>query len=625
MKRYALLTLIVILHFVTDAQSSFEHLTEKGYSELIEGDITAAKQDLEKALSILPKKLPLEDKAIFFNNLGVAHYQTGEYKKGIDDYSISLGCYRKIGNDSLIAESLHNLGLAYKEIGLYERATKELLQSARTFEKNGNIKELSSAWNAIGNIQRDLGNFEKALEYHQRALRIREKINYDKGIADSYHNIGSVYFDSKQYGKAEIYLLEALRRKRLLENQSNIVNTLSLLGRLYVNKDEPKKAISYLKTAYDMRLEVGNSAKASSSIYYIGTYYATIGDQTKALELFRQAVEMAELSGDRQLLADALLGEIDILKKQKQKDPLIEKYQRLIQTRELIALDVNRKELARLEISYDVERKNREIQLGRKQAKIDRIRIDNQRLKNQQLLGWLIAFALIAFVILLAFYQLRQRKKKIEQQNRELEEQKDEIVHLHHELSHRTKNYFGLLSGILASDKAQARHTETIDVLDINIRRLEAMSMVQHYLLDDSTRQNKEVRLDAYFSKLIDLILLHLFPHGSELRFHKEIDAIYLDYDIAMRLAIVLNELLCNAIEHGLESIEEPELFVSVKQIGTRIQLRVQDNGKGIVNEPIETNTVKGHGLILKLLNKIKGTIEYRNENGCIATVEIPL
>lgn len=623
MVRCSLFTFILLLHFVTGAQTTFDRLTDKGYNELAEGNVTAARRDLEKALSVIPKKLPLEDKAIFFNNLGVARYQCGEYKKGIDDYTAALGYYQKMGNDSLYAESLHNLGLAYKEIGLYERATKELLQSARTFEKNGNLKELSSAWNAIGNIQRDLGDFEKALFYHKKALNIRKNIGYEKGIADSYHNIGSVYFDSQQYEKSEFYLLEALGRKRLLGNQSNLMNTLSLLGRLYINKDEPEKAISYLTSAYNMRLQVGNSAKTASSIYYLGVYYASIGDKTKALELFSHAAEMAEMISDRQLLADALVGEIDLLKKQKQESRLIEKYHQLLQVREQIALDVNRKELARLEISYGVERKDREIQLGKKQAKIDRIRIENQELKNQRLLGWLIVIALLACVISIAFYQLRKRKSYIERQNKELEEQKNEIIYLHNELSHRTKNYFGLLSGILQSDKLRARSKETIEVLDINIRRLEAMSMVQHYLLDSSARQNKEVRLDAYFSKLIDLILLHLFPHGSELRFHQEIEVIYLDYDIAMRLAIVLNELLCNALEHGFETVEHPELFISVKQIGRQIRLLVRDNGKGISEEEIHSTTQNGVGLVSKLVQKMNGTIHYKNENGCVATVEI--
>src|SRR3989344_578961 len=381
----------------------------------------------------------------------------------------------------------------------------------------------------------------------------------------------------------------------------------------------------YWNSAYEMRAEMGNSAKAASSIYYLGTYYASTGDRSKALELFRQAQEMARSSSDHLLLADALLGEINVLKTSKGNDPLLEKYQELVETREKGVNDANRKEMARLEIEYDVERKEREIDLRRKQAKLDGIRIENQTLRNQRLIGWIIGLSLLACLVSAMFYQIRRRKKYIEVQNRELEEQRDEITHLHQELSHRTKNYFGLLGGILKSDKLQVTHPEATKVLEENIRRLEAMSLVQKYLLDDSTHQNKEIRLDTYLTHVIDTVVLNLFPGRNKLKLLCEIDAIYLDYDIAMRLAIALNELICNAIEHGLLQSGTPELGVSIKRSENGLELIVKDNGPGITEQQMQAQSVKGQGLLVKLLHKMNGTIRYSNNNGCVATVHIDI
>ena len=624
MIRYALFLLSLLYCFQAFAQADFNSLTDKGYQELSDGKPATARQTLEQAFKVLPKALPPEVKADFFNNLGVAYYQTGAYKKGLDAYELSLDAYKKLKNDSLIAGALLNLGLAYKEIGAFKQATSVLTNAARLSEHYGNQQELSAAWNAIGNIQRETGNYVKALEYHRRALSIRKAIGYDKGTADSYHNIGAVYLEWEHYDQAETYLLEALERKKVLNNQSNTVNTLSALGRLYVAKQEHQKALSYLNTAYTMREEAGNSAKAASSLYYLGTYYVSIGDRSKALELFRQAQDMARSSHDHSLLSDALMSEINLLKVSRGNDPLLEKYQELVETRERGAKDENQKEMTRLEIEYDVERKEREIAMQRKQAKLDRIRIENEGLRNQQLIGWIIGLALLALTISLFLYQMRSRKRYIELQNTELEEQKDEITHLHQELSHRTKNYFGLLSGILKSDKLQVKHPEARTVLEENIRRLEAMSLVQHYLLDDSSRRHKEVRLDAYLSKLIDLVVLHLFPRGSDLKLVRDIDAIYLDYDVAMRLAIALNELMCNAIEHGLAQSNAPALTVSVKQLEKGVELVVRDNGPGS-DQQLPSNAIKGQVLITKLLHKVGGTIHYRNDGGCIATINVSL
>lgn len=605
------------------SQNTFNALSDKGREELSEGNSVAARKTLEQALRVLPKNLDSELKADFFNNLGVAYYQTGSYKKGLDAYELSLDVYKTLKNDSLVAGALLNLGIAYKDIGAFKRATSVLTNGARLSEHYGNQKELSAAWSAIGSIQRETENYEKALEYHQRALRIRKLIGYDKGIADSYHNIGTVYLEWKRYRQAEKYLLEALERKKILNNQSNTVNTLSALGRLYVAKHDSKKALFYLNNAYEMRKEAGNSSKAASSLYFLGTYYESIRDLSKAMELFRQAQEMARSSKDHSLLADALLSEINLLKKSKVNHQLLEKYQELVETRERGAIDENMKEMARLEVEYDVERKEREIDLGRKQAKLDKIRIENQGLRNQQLIGWIIGLSILAFTISILFYQIRRRKRQIEIQNHELEEQKNEITYLHQELSHRTKNYFGLLGGILKSDKLQVKHPEAVEVLEENIRRLDAMSLLQHFLLDDSTKDNKEVQLEAYFTKLIDLIILNLFPQGSHLKVVKKIEPVYLDYDVTMRLAIVLNELICNAIEHGLININMPELVVCVTKNKSGIELIVKDNGPGITQQQAESVEVKGQHLIAKLLQKMNGTIRYNNDNGCEVTVKV--
>lgn len=623
MKAYTLFLLNVLCWPLLFGQTSFNALTDKGYQELSDGNAEAARQTLERALRVLPTELKLGAKADFYSNLGVAYYQTGDYRKGIDAYKLSLGVYQQIDNDSLVAGALLNLGLAYKEIGAFKQATKELTNAARLSERYGNRQELSAAWNAIGNIQKDAGNFSKALVYHQRALRIRKDIRYNKGIADSYHNIGTLYLEWKRYKEAEQYLLEALQRKKVLNNQSNLVNTLSSLGRLYLALREPKKALTYLNSAYELRLEAGNSTKAASSLYYLGTYYASVGNPTKALELFRQTQDIARTYHDTPLLADALEGEIHILERKAGNSPLIEKYQDLINSREKEAEDANRKEAARLEVEYDVERKEQEIKLRRKQSKLDHMRIENEELRNQQLVSWLIGLTLAMLVASLLLYQIRKRKRYIELQNQELHEQRDEIKHLHQELSHRTKNYFILLSGILKSDKAHVKHEETYKVLQQNIRRLDAMSLVQHYLLDDSARRNKEVRLDAYLGKLVDLIVYNLFPNGSDLKLTREINAIHLDYDSAMRLAISLNELLCNAVEHGLIHSQTPELFVSVKQSGKKIEMCVRDNGPGIEEQQIRSKAIKGQELIAKLLQKVGGTVTYHNDNGCVAIVGI--
>ncbi|WP_343637086.1 tetratricopeptide repeat protein [Fluviicola sp.] len=625
MLRYLLFLFVLVLSTGTNGQSKFHRLLDQGGQSLLDGDIPQAKVFLQQALKIIPEKLDPEERSVFYNNLGVVYYQTGEYKQCIDWYLQELEIYRKAGNDSLAAGALHNLGLVYHEIGLSKKAMQELLGSARDFERLGNQKELASAWNSIGVMQLDLGNFEKALTYHERALRIREKIRYAKGIADSYNNIGDVHLAWKHYAKAEIYLQEALRQKKGLDNQSNLINTLCSLGKLYIAVGESKKAYSYLHDAYTIGKTIGNSPKVAESMCYLAAYYSSLGEEKKAMEIYHRTQTMARTSSDWTLLQDALQGEIALIENKRPGVEVVEKYRELLATKEKVTKELNSKELARLEISYDVERKNAELKLRRKQAKID-------RLSNQRLTGWLVAVGGIALFAGLAFYQTQRRKKQeeilrkqAEDLQRQAEIQRDKIKHLHQELSHRTKNYFSMLSGILRSDRKKASNEEVIRVLDMNIHRLEAMSKVQGYLLVNSEQWDKNVQLDAYLNHLISELLMNLLPAENDLQLEKELDSIFIDYDKAMRIAIVLNELICNAIEHGLAGVTKPVLAISLKSHDNNVILTVQDNGPGLPEELLKSKTVKGRDIISKLLSSVNGVVTYHNENGCKAAVTIAL
>ncbi len=621
MKLTILTGMICLLLSPLRAQNLFDGLREKGYAKLEEGEYLRAYEYLREAGNHLPPELNLGDRAIFFNDLGVASYRVGSYKAGINYHKKALEYYRKIGTDSLIAESLFNLALDYKEIGLFERAAEQLIESARIFEKDGSLKKLSGAWNALGNIHRELKNYDKALNYLLQALELRVQIKYEKGIADSYHNIGQIYLEQKRMEQAEKYLSEALMRKQKLKSRSNELSTLTLLGKLYLEKDQPHKAFSYLNKAYNLRLEAQNAPKIASSLFYLGNYYAQTGNRIKAYNVLRQCEQLALKSSDYSLASDALKIEIQLLLKEGNEHVLVQKYQALLEADKKAEIDEHRRQIAKLDIAYDVERKNNDLASLHKKALLDRAKIENERLKNMQLRVGLALIAIILFIIIFAWYRLRKNKRYIESQNLELAFQKQEISHLHRELSHRTKNYFGLLSAILHSDLKTAMHEETRWAIRRIKHRLDSMSKVQEYLSGPS-RITNEVQLKNYLIDITEALTFGLNSDPEKIRTITHIEPVLLDYDKAMRLGIALSELVCNSVEHGFHNQQNPELEVHLKRDQDFLVMTVRDNGSGFpAGDPqITTN---GLALIRSILSKIDGILEYTNDAGCVARVRI--
>ena len=82
----------------------------------------------------------------------------------------------------------------------------------------------------------------------------------------------------------------------------------------------------------------------------------------------------------------------------------------------------------------------------------------------------------------------------------------------------------------------------------------------------------------------------------------------------ATAAALVVNELLLNAIEHGLHGRDEGRVLVSLEDLGDRVQICVEDDGQGV---PANFQPVHSRSLGLQIINTLvtddlKGELTFR-------------
>jgi two-component sensor histidine kinase len=102
-----------------------------------------------------------------------------------------------------------------------------------------------------------------------------------------------------------------------------------------------------------------------------------------------------------------------------------------------------------------------------------------------------------------------------------------------------------------------------------------------------------------------------------------------LSAEIAMPLAMVLNELLLNAVEHGFAPGSDGEVTVSVHKFRRQLHVSVADDGKGL---PDDFDFEAGERLGLQIVRtlargELRGTIEMRTRagGGTEAMLVVPL
>jgi PAS domain S-box-containing protein len=180
------------------------------------------------------------------------------------------------------------------------------------------------------------------------------------------------------------------------------------------------------------------------------------------------------------------------------------------------------------------------------------------------------------------------------------------------ELNHRVKNNMQMMQSLLYSASKQTQSAEARKVLGEAGGRIAAMAAAQRVLYDttDATRFSAQAFLDA-----VCQTARQMFP--TDVKIICKSAAVELSNDAAMPLALVVNELLTNAVKHGLEGRAEGVIHVGLTQKADSFLLYVEDDGPGFDLELVR-NRSSGLRLVQGLARQLRAHFEVtRNPTRC--------
>jgi two-component sensor histidine kinase len=168
------------------------------------------------------------------------------------------------------------------------------------------------------------------------------------------------------------------------------------------------------------------------------------------------------------------------------------------------------------------------------------------------------------------------------------------------ELHHRVKNSIQMLVAMVAAARREAEAPAARTVLDDAARRLAAVGAVHQLLY--RTERLESLQGDRFLAELSATILR---GYGAEARLTiAGATSAAIPNDAAVPLALILNELLTNALKHGAR---DGEIRVALSRVETMFELSVEDDGPGF--EPsASTRRASGLGLVRGLARQLGGS-----------------
>jgi two-component system, sensor histidine kinase PdtaS len=214
-----------------------------------------------------------------------------------------------------------------------------------------------------------------------------------------------------------------------------------------------------------------------------------------------------------------------------------------------------------------------------------------------------------AIVLLHNVTELRRRERELVTKNATIRE-----------IHHRVKNNLQTVSALLRLQSRRIDDSSARDALDEAVRRIASIAIV-HETLSNSSEESVDV-LDRLLANALELS-----PRMSEIGIEKEGLIGTLEPRLATPLALIVTELIHNALEHGLAT-QGSQMRIIAKRDAQTCTLFVEDNGVGL---PIgfELNTSSNLGLqIVRTLtqNELQGELQIVSKDvGTSASVSFPI
>jgi signal transduction histidine kinase len=271
------------------------------------GDFSGAREHFEQSLAIAERIDNADGIATILNNLGYLAFNQGDFTTALEHHLRALRIREEIGSQEGIAMSLHNLGNVHLVTGETSRALEFYLRSLAIRQQIGDRHGEAGTLNNIGSIYTDLGELPEGLDYQLRGLAIREEIDDRGGMASSLHNISNIYYGLDQYPLALEYALRALAITRQTGDRFAEARSLQNIGSIHYCLGDPDAAQKHYTEALEIQIEIGDRQGEGATYAKRGGLRLDTGNLADAGSDLVRSREIFEEIGDRGGLAESLL------------------------------------------------------------------------------------------------------------------------------------------------------------------------------------------------------------------------------------------------------------------------------------------------------------------------------
>ncbi len=559
-----------------------ESLNLLGISYYVRDQYGKALKYWERLLKLRREQEDVKGVAGIQNNLGLLYKKLGNQKKALKAFQECLTIRDSLDLEKRLGGTMNNLGILYYSMGKLDKARGYYRKAVKFYKKYDQKEDIGGVYNNIGLIHRQKGELDSSISMSRKALKAERKTNDPRGEANGYINIGLTFQAKGSLDSALHYFKKARKAYNKVNAKGGKITAITNIAGVLLKKEAYKKARSLSLKAYRMADSIGSWEKQKGASAYVARASAAMGDSGTAYRF--QKIH------DR--TSDSLMNK----KKSEQ--------------------------IARMEARYLSQKRKKELE--REKAKRRKAELRSQQVKFFAVGGGLVLLLILLFFIL-GYREKRRSNQRLEEQKKALKKERDEKEVLLKEINHRVKNNLQLINSLLSlqgrrieDEELKRLHTESQD-------RIRSMGILHEKIYKASDVEKAD--LDRFVNDLIER-LKEAYGGDLDLELSVDIESEGLNTFHFTPIALILNELLSNAMKYAFQGKEKGSISVRLKPDKDHYMLEVADDGVGLSTLKSSDEEKSGLGLdiVKSLAEQIGGQLTYweRDEGGASFRVDFP-
>jgi two-component system, NarL family, sensor kinase len=593
----------------------------------------------ERAIELANQSVDLAKRIGFDFGLGAAYRLTGilymdksDFSRASEYYNRSLALFNdKNDNRSRRYKGMlqHNFGVIHHYKGQYDSAMNFYQEAARLYKELNDDGLLFLTYNNLSTLYTQILDNNNALKYAKECAEISNRLNDPFKISVASLAMAAAKSELKDYQGMDTLVNKVITISRQSGNYYMLGMGYKFLGKYQMESTkENKAALSSLKAALDNMIKAGNDYEIAAANQNLGYGYFVNDDHEKAVHYSRIAIEQSKKLGLPQIEQYTLKNLSELEEKRKDFVAAYGYLKDYVSVNNSVITKTHQENIQALEAKYQSEIKDARITQLNGEKQIQTLSLQQKSTLNYFLITFVAALLITGF---LGYRNFRNRQLLAKQQDvlrqqqiRELEKDKQLVAvdsmlkGQEDERSRIARDLHDGLGGLLSGVKFSLSNMKdnliitpdnmivferSLDMLDTSIKELRrvAHNMMPEILakfgLDEAL---KEYCNTVNSTKLLAVKYQSL---GMETRLATATEII---------VYRIVQELLNNVLKHAGAS----ETFVQLIRQDERLNIVVEDNGRGFDTALLNNNTGAGWANIRSRVEYLKGQLDIHSGQG---------